>query len=255
MTKQPTVNDFMRYEDGGMSEDEQVAFMQVLIDTGMAWGLQGSYGRTAEQMIQAGLCDRPAMPLVRKEEQKHMFSKTKIDYDHIASSAGSWTTHDAFMPGSCSDDPELGTLVSSLFALDNFVSETSARAQECFRRACSLIWARVQEDAEFSAAAEEFEAAARARNRAWAAGDAAELLVAGTRGRNRIAQQAKVQELHGATYDASLRVKSAQERLEKRVEAHIPRGMGFDGTERLNRVLKMHLQKVMAQTLNADCEE
>jgi hypothetical protein len=55
----PTVNDFMRYENGGMSEDEQVSFIQALIDTGMAWSLQGSYGRIAEQMIGSGKCDRP----------------------------------------------------------------------------------------------------------------------------------------------------------------------------------------------------
>src|ERR1700735_1586290 len=42
------------YEDGIMDEFETIQFFQELVDTGMAWQLQGSYGRTATAMLQAG---------------------------------------------------------------------------------------------------------------------------------------------------------------------------------------------------------
>ena len=50
------VNDVMRYESGEMDEDEMIAFFQRLIDDGIVWQLQGSYGRTAQSLIDAGLC-------------------------------------------------------------------------------------------------------------------------------------------------------------------------------------------------------
>lgn len=42
-----------------MTEEELAVFFQKLIDTGWAWRLQGFYGRTAEDLISAGLCHRP----------------------------------------------------------------------------------------------------------------------------------------------------------------------------------------------------
>lgn len=45
----------MAYEQDGLSEDEMVEFFQQLVDTGMAWKLQGSYGRSATALIEAGL--------------------------------------------------------------------------------------------------------------------------------------------------------------------------------------------------------
>lgn len=52
----PSVDDIMSYEQGDMSEDDTVTFFQGLIDSGMAWKLQGSYGRTAQSLIEAGVC-------------------------------------------------------------------------------------------------------------------------------------------------------------------------------------------------------
>ena len=44
------------YENGEMSHEEVIEFFQELIDNGMAWSLQGSYGRTAVALIEAGQC-------------------------------------------------------------------------------------------------------------------------------------------------------------------------------------------------------
>jgi hypothetical protein len=47
----------MDYECGLMEdEDELIKFFQELIDTGMAWTLQGHYGRTAHALIEQGYC-------------------------------------------------------------------------------------------------------------------------------------------------------------------------------------------------------
>ena len=52
----PIVDKIMSFEAGEMEEEEMVEFFQELIDNGMAWTLQGSYGRMASSLIDAGHC-------------------------------------------------------------------------------------------------------------------------------------------------------------------------------------------------------
>lgn len=49
------VDGIMRYENGDMEQDEIVDLFQALVDNGMAWTLQGHYGRTATALIEQGL--------------------------------------------------------------------------------------------------------------------------------------------------------------------------------------------------------
>jgi hypothetical protein len=52
------VSRLMDYEDGNLSQEETIALFQALVNSGMAWTLQGSYGRTAQDMLKAGLIHR-----------------------------------------------------------------------------------------------------------------------------------------------------------------------------------------------------
>lgn len=48
--------DLAAFEAGDLSEDEIIRLFQYLIDTDLAWTLQGSYGRAAARLIEAGVC-------------------------------------------------------------------------------------------------------------------------------------------------------------------------------------------------------
>ena len=58
------VDDVIRYESGEMGRDEAIEFFQSLVNTGMAWKLQGHYGRTAMALVESGHVTVP-------ENQKH----------------------------------------------------------------------------------------------------------------------------------------------------------------------------------------
>lgn len=53
-----TVDKIIAYECGEMDDQEMIEFFQELINSGMAWRLQGHYGRTAAALIDAGYCTR-----------------------------------------------------------------------------------------------------------------------------------------------------------------------------------------------------
>lgn len=50
------VDAIIAYESGEMHPSDVVPFVQSLIDNGLAWSLQGSYGRLARACIDAGEC-------------------------------------------------------------------------------------------------------------------------------------------------------------------------------------------------------
>lgn len=49
------INEIMDYEEGKLNEAETIQMFAHLIESGLAWQLQGHYGRTASAMIQSGL--------------------------------------------------------------------------------------------------------------------------------------------------------------------------------------------------------
>lgn len=55
----PNVGDIIRYEEGEMTVEEMTEFFQGMIDTGIVWQLQGSYGRMAAHLIEEGYCHPP----------------------------------------------------------------------------------------------------------------------------------------------------------------------------------------------------
>ena len=48
------VDHIVKYENAELGEEEIVQLFQHLVDTGLAWQLQGSYGRMAKQLIEGG---------------------------------------------------------------------------------------------------------------------------------------------------------------------------------------------------------
>jgi len=51
------------------SEEQVIEAWQLLIDTGLAWKLQGWFGRTASHLIGEGVCQEPSerLPLARQD--------------------------------------------------------------------------------------------------------------------------------------------------------------------------------------------
>ena len=51
------VDKIMAFEQGDLDEEGILELFQELIDSGLAWQLQGSYGRIARNLIEAGYCE------------------------------------------------------------------------------------------------------------------------------------------------------------------------------------------------------
>ena len=48
------LGELIAYETEGLDEERMIRLFQYLVDTGLAWSLQGHYGRTACALIKAG---------------------------------------------------------------------------------------------------------------------------------------------------------------------------------------------------------
>ncbi len=53
------VDQLIAYEEGQLTEDEQIALFQHLVETGTCWHLQGHYHRVAATLLEAGLIRPP----------------------------------------------------------------------------------------------------------------------------------------------------------------------------------------------------
>jgi hypothetical protein len=53
------VDKIIAFEEGGLTEVEIIALFQHLVDTGLAWSLQGSYGRVARLLLEEELITAP----------------------------------------------------------------------------------------------------------------------------------------------------------------------------------------------------
>jgi hypothetical protein len=51
------VDKIMAFEQGDLDGESVIQLFQELIDSGLAWQLQGSYGRIARNLIEAGYCE------------------------------------------------------------------------------------------------------------------------------------------------------------------------------------------------------
>jgi hypothetical protein len=60
----------IEYEAGELEQDDIVEGFQHLIDDGTVWHLQGSYGRQAARLIDAGLCTPPSEPRAEPKPEK-----------------------------------------------------------------------------------------------------------------------------------------------------------------------------------------
>ncbi len=53
------VDQLIAYEEGQLTEDEEMALFEHLVETGTCWQLQGHYQRVAATLIEAGLIKPP----------------------------------------------------------------------------------------------------------------------------------------------------------------------------------------------------
>ncbi len=78
MLKGDVVGKIMDYEGGNMDDEQIIQFFQEIVDSGLVWELQGSYGRMATHLIKEGLVHRKGEK--RLMNVKRMEKLAKLDY-------------------------------------------------------------------------------------------------------------------------------------------------------------------------------
>ena len=53
------VDQLIAYEEGQLTEDQEIALFEHLVQTGRCWQLQGHYQRVAATLLEAGLISSP----------------------------------------------------------------------------------------------------------------------------------------------------------------------------------------------------
>ena len=54
-----SVAKLIQYENDELNDEETIELFQELINTGLAWQLQGHYGRFAIELLEEGFCKHP----------------------------------------------------------------------------------------------------------------------------------------------------------------------------------------------------
>jgi hypothetical protein len=63
--------DFMiKWESGETTAEEEIQLFQGLVNSGMAWQLQGAYSRQAQALLNAGLIQSPFQVVADSGEQE-----------------------------------------------------------------------------------------------------------------------------------------------------------------------------------------
>jgi len=57
--KKVSITKIVEYENGELNDEETIELFQELINTGLAWQLQGNYGRFAIELLEEGFCKHP----------------------------------------------------------------------------------------------------------------------------------------------------------------------------------------------------
>ena len=62
------LDQMVAWEEGELSDDATIELFQRLVNSGLAWQLQGSYGRQAAAMLDAGVITSPFQVVADSDE-------------------------------------------------------------------------------------------------------------------------------------------------------------------------------------------